>query len=53
MRESQCEWKEILFEIDEFRHAIYWMAWNNIGLTLWQHADKISEFEAKIPSFLK
>ena len=44
--------KEYSFEIDEFRRHCLLNGLDNIGLTL-QHADKISEFEAKIPSFLK
>ena len=44
--------KEYSFEIDEFRRHCLLNGLDNIGLTL-QHADKISEFEAKIPNFLK
>jgi 3-isopropylmalate/(R)-2-methylmalate dehydratase small subunit len=44
--------KEYSFEIDEFRRHCLLNGLDNIGLTL-QHADKISEFEAQIPSFLK
>ena len=44
--------KQYSFEIDEFRRHCPLNGLDNIGLTL-QHADKISEFEAKIPSFLK
>ncbi|WP_210449667.1 3-isopropylmalate dehydratase small subunit [Vibrio crassostreae] len=44
--------KEYSFEIDEFRRHCLLNGLDNIGLTL-QHADKISEFEAKIPSFLQ
>ncbi|MDP5254417.1 MULTISPECIES: 3-isopropylmalate dehydratase small subunit [unclassified Vibrio] len=40
------------FEIDEFRRHCLLNGLDNIGLTL-QHADKIAEYEAKIPSFLK
>ncbi|MGF1750217.1 3-isopropylmalate dehydratase small subunit [Vibrio cionasavignyae] len=44
--------KEYSFEIDEFRRHCLLNGLDNIGLTL-QHADKISAYEAKIPSFLK
>ncbi|MGF1902178.1 3-isopropylmalate dehydratase small subunit [Aliivibrio sifiae] len=44
--------KQYHFEIDEFRRHCLLNGLDNIGLTL-QHADKISEYEAKIPSFLK
>ena len=44
--------KEYSFEIDEFRRHCLLNGLDNIGLTL-QHEDKISAFEAKIPSFLK
>ncbi|MDD9157667.1 3-isopropylmalate dehydratase small subunit [Aliivibrio sp. S4TY2] len=44
--------KQYSFEIDEFRRHCLLNGLDNIGLTL-QHADKISEYEAKIPSFLK
>ena len=44
--------KQYRFEIDEFRRHCLLNGLDNIGLTL-QHADKISEYEAKIPSFLK
>lgn len=44
--------KQYNFEIDEFRRHCLLNGLDNIGLTL-QHADKISEYEAKIPSFLK
>lgn len=40
------------FEIDEFRRHCLLNGLDNIGLTL-QHADKIAEYEASIPSFLK
>ncbi len=40
------------FEIDEFRRHCLLNGLDNIGLTL-QHADKIAEYEAKIPNFLK
>ncbi|CAH0532530.1 3-isopropylmalate dehydratase small subunit [Vibrio stylophorae] len=39
------------FEIDEFRRHCLLNGLDNIGLTL-QHADKIAEYEAKIPDFL-
>ncbi|WP_300174642.1 3-isopropylmalate dehydratase small subunit [uncultured Aliivibrio sp.] len=44
--------KQYSFEIDEFRRHCLLNGLDNIGLTL-QHADKISEYEAKIPNFLK
>ncbi len=44
--------KQYSFEIDEFRRHCLLNGLDNIGLTL-QHADKIAEYEAKIPSFLK
>lgn len=44
--------KQYSFEIDEFRRHCLLNGLDNIGLTL-QHADKISAYEAKIPSFLK
>lgn len=44
--------KKYNFEIDEFRRHCLLNGLDNIGLTL-QHADKISEYETKIPSFLK
>ena len=44
--------KQYSFEIDEFRRHCLLNGLDNIGLTL-QHADKIPEYEAKIPSFLK
>ena len=44
--------KQYSFEIDEFRRHCLLNGLDNIGLTL-QHADKISEYETKIPSFLK
>lgn len=44
--------KRYSFEIDSFRRHCLLNGLDNIGLTL-QHADKISEYEAKIPSFLK
>ncbi|MUK25379.1 3-isopropylmalate dehydratase small subunit [Aliivibrio fischeri] len=44
--------KQYSFEIDEFRRHCLLNGLDNIGLTL-QHTDKISEYEAKIPSFLK
>ena len=44
--------KEYSFEIDEFRRHCLLNGLDNIGLTL-QHADKISAYEEKIPSFLK
>ena len=44
--------KQYSFEIDSFRRHCLLNGLDNIGLTL-QHADKISEYEAKIPSFLK
>ncbi|WP_122032895.1 3-isopropylmalate dehydratase small subunit [Aliivibrio sp. EL58] len=44
--------KQYNFEIDEFRRHCLLNGLDNIGLTL-QHADKISEYEAKISSFLK
>lgn len=44
--------KKYSFEIDSFRRHCLLNGLDNIGLTL-QHADKISEYEAKIPSFLK
>lgn len=40
------------FEIDEFRRHCLLNGLDNIGLTL-QHADKIDEYEQKIPNFLK
>ena len=43
--------KEYSFEIDEFRRHCLLNGLDNIGLTL-QHESKISEYEAKIPSFL-
>ena len=44
--------KEYSFDIDEFRRHCLLNGLDNIGLTL-QHADKISAYEEKIPSFLK
>lgn len=44
--------KQYSFEIDEFRRHCLLNGLDNIGLTL-QHADKITEFEKSIPSFLK
>ncbi|MCP3700348.1 MAG: 3-isopropylmalate dehydratase small subunit [Aliivibrio sp.] len=44
--------KQYSFEIDKFRRHCLLNGLDNIGLTL-QHADKIAEYEAKIPSFLK
>ncbi|CAH0526830.1 3-isopropylmalate dehydratase small subunit [Vibrio hippocampi] len=44
--------KEYSFEIDTFRRHCLLNGLDNIGLTL-QHEDKISAYEAKIPSFLK
>lgn len=44
--------KQYSFEIDQFRRHCLLNGLDNIGLTL-QHADKISEYEAKIPNFLK
>ena len=44
--------KQYRFEIDQFRRHCLLNGLDNIGLTL-QHADKISEYEAKIPNFLK
>ncbi|MCA2015949.1 3-isopropylmalate dehydratase small subunit [Vibrio tritonius] len=44
--------KEYNFEIDEFRRHCLLNGLDNIGLTL-QHADKIAEYEANIPNFLK
>lgn len=40
------------FEIDSFRRHCLLNGLDNIGLTL-QHADKIAEFERKIPAFLR
>lgn len=44
--------KNYSFEIDAFRRHCLLNGLDNIGLTL-QHKDKISEYEAKIPSFMK
>ena len=44
--------KQYSFDIDEFRRHCLLNGLDNIGLTL-QHADKISVYEEKIPSFLK
>mgnify|MGYP000557258590 FL=1 len=44
--------KEYSFEIDEFRRHCLLNGLDNIGLTL-QHEEKISAYEANIPSFLK
>ena len=44
--------KQYYFEIDEFRRHCLLNGLDNIGLTL-QHADKISEYEGNIPSFLR
>lgn len=44
--------KTYLFEIDSFRRHCLLNGLDNIGLTL-QHADKIAEFESKIPAFLR
>lgn len=44
--------KEYGFEIDEFRRHCLLNGLDNIGLTL-QHEDKIAEYEAKIPAFLR
>jgi 3-isopropylmalate/(R)-2-methylmalate dehydratase small subunit len=43
--------KTYSFEIDEFRRHCLLNGLDNIGLTL-QHADKIAEYEPKIPAFL-
>lgn len=43
--------KTYSFEIDEFRRHCLLNGLDNIGLTL-QYADKIAEYEAKIPAFL-
>lgn len=43
--------KTYSFEIDEFRRHCLLNGLDNIGLTL-QHADKIADYEAKIPAFL-
>lgn len=43
--------KTYSFEIDEFRRHCLLNGLDNIGLTL-QHADKIAEYESKIPAFL-
>lgn len=40
------------FEIDSFRRHCLLNGLDNIGLTL-QHADKIAEYERKIPAFLR
>ncbi|WP_413111209.1 3-isopropylmalate dehydratase small subunit [Thaumasiovibrio sp. DFM-14] len=40
------------FEIDEFRRHCLLNGLDNIGLTL-QHEDKIADYEAKIPAFLR
>lgn len=40
------------FEIDSFRRHCLLNGLDNIGLTL-QHADKIAEYESKIPAFLR
>ncbi|MBM7037369.1 3-isopropylmalate dehydratase small subunit [Vibrio ulleungensis] len=44
--------KEYSFEIDSFRRHCLLNGLDNIGLTL-QHEQAISDFESKIPSFLK
>ncbi|CAH0541459.1 3-isopropylmalate dehydratase small subunit [Vibrio marisflavi] len=44
--------KSYCFEIDEFRRHCLLNGLDNIGLTL-QHADKIDDYEQKIPNFLK
>lgn len=44
--------KQYHFEIDEFRRHCLLNGLDNIGLTL-QHADKITAFEQKIPSFMR
>jgi len=44
--------KQYSFDIDEFRRHCLLNGLDNIGLTL-QHADKISAYEEKIPSFLR
>ncbi|PMH39852.1 3-isopropylmalate dehydratase small subunit [Vibrio sp. 10N.286.49.B3] len=44
--------KQYSFEIDSFRRHCLLNGLDNIGLTL-QHADKISAYEAQIPSFLR
>ena len=48
---TQPDGEVISFEIDEFRRHCLLNGLDNIGLTL-QHADKIAEYEANIPSFL-
>lgn len=44
--------KTYSFEIDEFRRHCLLNGLDNIGLTL-QHAEKISDYESKIPAFLR
>ncbi|GAM76872.1 3-isopropylmalate dehydratase small subunit [Vibrio ishigakensis] len=44
--------KQYSFEIDEFRRHCLLNGLDNIGLTL-QHADKIAEYEQKIPAFMR
>ncbi len=44
--------KQYSFEIDEFRRHCLLNGLDNIGLTL-QHADKISQYEENIPSYLR
>lgn len=50
--EVKANGKKYSFEIDEFRRHCLLNGLDNIGLTL-QHEDKIADYEAKIPSFLK
>ncbi|MBT2918343.1 3-isopropylmalate dehydratase small subunit [Vibrio anguillarum] len=50
--EVKANGKTYSFEIDEFRRHCLLNGLDNIGLTL-QHEDKIADYEAKIPSFLK
>lgn len=44
--------KKYPFELDPFRRHCLLKGLDNIGLTL-EHADKISDYEAKIPAFLR
>ncbi|PML09032.1 3-isopropylmalate dehydratase small subunit [Vibrio breoganii] len=44
--------KQYSFDIDEFRRHCLLNGLDNIGLTL-QHAEKITEYENKIPAFMR
>lgn len=51
-QEVRANGKVYTFEIDSFRRHCLMNGLDNIGLTL-QHESKISEYESKIPAFLR